>query len=256
MELNLSGKRFLVSGASSGFGKAVATCLIAEGAHVIINARGEEKLLAFQNQFPDQTTALVGDITTDATISELLRMLHQKELHGALINAGGPPAKSVVATEMDDWDDAYERILRWKVKLTKEILPIFEEQGYGRLLFLESASVRQPIENLVLSNSLRMAVVGFVKTLSLEIADKGITANVIAPGYHATDAMERLFIHKSQAQGISTDEAKRDFLSDVKAGHLGDPKQLASLATWLLSPHAAYVTGQTITVDGGLVKGI
>lgn len=256
MELSLDQKLFVVTGATSGFGKAIAESLIKEGAHVIINARGRENLEEFGEQYKNQTTILCGDITTDATISQLTRMLSGKILDGALINAGGPPAKSFISSELADWDHAYQHILRWKVKITKELLGLFQKQNYGRLLFIESASVLQPIDNLVLSNSLRMAVVGFVKTLSQEVADNNITANILAPGYHATPAMERLFIHKSQLLGISPEAAKMEFLTDVKSGELGDPKDLASLAVWLLSPLSKYVTGQTISIDGGLIKGI
>lgn len=256
MDLSLNEKLFVVTGATSGFGKAIAQSLINEGAHVIINARGEEKLNEFANQYNDQTTVLCGDITTDATISKLTRMLSGKVLDGALINAGGPPAKSFISSELSDWDNAYQSILRWKVKITKELLALFQEQNYGRLVFIESASVLQPIDNLVLSNSLRMAVVGFVKTLSQEVATSNITANILAPGYHATPRMENLFVHKSQLLGISPDEAKKEFLTDVKSGQLGDPNDLASLAIWLLSEQSKYVTGQTISIDGGLIKGV
>lgn len=255
MDLNLNGTLFVVTGSTSGFGKAIAEQLINEGAHVIINARGEEKLEALHQKYPDKTTILAGDITTDAVISDLIRKVHGKKLHGIVINAGGPPAKSFINTEITDWDNAYEKLLRWKVKLTQELLEKFQEQEYGRILFIESAAVKQPIENLILSNSLRMAVVGFAKTLSQEVAHQGITCNILAPGYHATPAMERLFANKSLLLGISSDDAKKEFEKETKVGHLGDPEDFGSLAVWLLSPHSRFITGQTISIDGGLVKG-
>lgn len=253
MDLGIKDKLFVVTGATSGFGKSIAKKLIAEGAKVIINARGEEKLLNFQKEFPDSIEIIAGDITTDATISNLLRKIADRPLAGALINAGGPPAKSFIKTELSDWDDAYQRILRWKVKFTKALIPLMEKNSYGRVVYIESASVKQPIENLVLSNSLRLAVVGFVKTLSQEIARSGINLNIIAPGYHATPAMERLFVNKSSLLGISPSEAREDFENETKVGRLGDPDELAGLAVWLLSESSSYVTGQTIAVDGGLV---
>ena len=255
MDLRIKDQLFVVTGSGSGFGRAIAERLILEGAHVIINARGEENLEKLRTKYPDRVESLPGDITTDATISSLLTKLHGKKLHGMVINAGGPPAKSFINTEITDWDDAYEKILRWKVKLTQELLEKFEDQMYGRILYIESASVKQPIENLVLSNSLRLAVVGFVKTLSQEIAHKGITLNILAPGYHATAAMERLFTHKSMLLGITPAEAKSEYIKESRTGMLGDPEDFATLAAWLLSPHASYITGQTISVDGGLVKG-
>ena len=180
----------------------------------------------------------------------------KRDLEGVVINAGGPPASSFMETKLKDWDDAYDNVLRWKVKLTKEIIPVLSKNKYGRLLYIESASVKQPIENLVLSNSLRLAVVGFVKTLSQEIADQGITLNIIAPGYHETPAMDRLFAKKSSLTGISKKAAKAEFEKQTATGKMGEPEDLASLATWLLSPHSKYITGQTISVDGGLIKSI
>ncbi len=255
MDIGVKGKLFVVTGSSSGFGKSIAKQLVLEGAQVIINARGEEKLEALYNEYPDQIEMLSGDITTDKTIADLIRLVGKRILSGIVINAGGPPAKSFINTEITDWDNAYRNILRWKVKLTQELLEKFEEQKYGRILFIESVSVKQPIENLILSNSLRMAVVGFVKTLSQEIAEKGITLNILAPGYHATPAMERLYANKSMLLGISPDEAMNEYIKETKVGHLGNPDDFASLAAWLLSPQSRFITGQTISVDGGLVKG-
>jgi len=256
MDLNLTDKLFIVTGATSGFGRAIAEALIAENAKVIINARSEDKLIAFQKKYPKNIEIIVGDITSDATISKLINSLRARTLSGFVVNAGGPPAMSFVKSNISDWDDAYEQILRWKVKLTKEVLPLFKKNNYGRFVFIESASVKQPIENLVLSNSLRLAVVGFVKTLSNEVADQGITMNIVAPGYHATAAMDRLFANKSETLGITPAEAKKVFEKEILVGQMGDPKDLASLATWLLSPFSKYITGQTISVDGGLVKSV
>jgi 3-oxoacyl-[acyl-carrier protein] reductase len=255
MDLSLKDNLFVVTGATSGFGKAIAVTLVGEGANVIINARGNERLEKFQSEYPDQLEIIPGNITTDAVLSALVRKIGDRKLHGIVINAGGPPAGSFNKTDLKEWDSAYHQLLRWKVKLTQMILPLFEENSYGRMIFIESISVKQPIENLILSNSLRMAVVGFVKTLSQEIADLGITCNILAPGYHATPAMERLFIKKSSLLGINVEEARSEFEKEVLVGKLGDPMEFASLATWLLSEKSGYITGQTISVDGGLNKG-
>jgi len=256
MDLQLQDKLYVVTGATSGFGRAIAESLIAEGAHVIINARRKEKLIEFQNLNPNQIEILCGDITTDATISALVNMVGERQLSGLVVNAGGPPAMSFVKSNISDWDDAYESLLRWKVKLTKELLPVLQKDQSGRIVYIESASVKQPIENLVLSNSLRLAVVGFVKTLSNEVGHTGITMNIIAPGYHNTAAMDRLFINKSETLKISKEAAKQNFEDEILAGKMGDPKDLASLACWLLSPYSKYITGQTISVDGGLIKSV
>lgn len=254
MDLAIKDKLFVVTGSTSGFGQAIAQNLINENAQLIVNARGEEKLKIFKDQYPDQIEYLAGDITSDATISQLIRLIGDRQLHGILINAGGPPASSFISTEMQEWDQAYASVLRWKVKLTKAILPLMTKHSYGRIVYIESASVKQPIENLVLSNSLRLAVVGFVKTLSQEVAATGITLNVVAPGYHNTAAMDRLFKKKSEASGITIDQAKSVFEKQTAVGALGEADNLASLVTWLFSPMSSYITGQTLAVDGGLVS--
>ena len=256
MDLHIKGQLFLIGGATSGFGKATAEVLLAEGANVIAVARGEERLLHLKEIHPEQVEIINGDITLPTTLQQILNLIGDRALHGALINAGGPPAGSFMESQMDLWDEAYRTVLRWKVELTKALIPYFEKQQYGRLLYIESASVKQPIPNLVLSNSLRLAVVGFVKTLSAEIAHQGITLNILAPGYHATPAMNRLLKKKSEIEDITEEEAKAFFAADTEVRRMGEPEEFASLAAWLLSPMAGYLTGQTISVDGGRVKGI
>ncbi len=255
MDLDITKKLFLVTGATSGFGKAITEALLEEGAHIIINARGEEKLIALAKKHPNQIETVAGDITTDETISRVTRCIGERALSGLVINAGGPPAMSFEESDLKDWDKAYASVLRWKVKLTQELLPLLKRENYGRIVYIESVSVKQPITNLVLSNSLRLAVVGFVKTLSAEIASNGVTMNILAPGYHTTPAMERLFAKHSQTQGISKEKAKAKFDKEPPVQRMGEAKELASLAVWLLSPKSGYITGQTISVDGGLVKG-
>jgi 3-oxoacyl-[acyl-carrier protein] reductase len=179
----------------------------------------------------------------------------ERNLAGIVVNAGGPPAKAFLETSLEDWDQAYRQVLRWKVDLTLAFLPFFEKHNYGRYLFIESFSVKQPLPNLVLSNSLRMAVTGFVKTFSDEIASRGITANVLAPGLHMTPALERVILKNSEAEGISREEALDALINSVPVKTTGNVNDFASLAAWLLSPWSSYITGQTISVDGGAVKG-
>jgi len=256
MDLKLKDKLYVVTGATSGFGKAITEKLIAENAKVIINARGEEKLIAFKEKHPQQIEILKGDITSDAAISAMINLIGDRDLSGLVINAGGPPTMSFLETDLTDWDQAYKSILRWKVNLAQQVIPLFQANKYGRMVFIESCSVKQPVKNLVLSNSLRLAVVGFVKTLSHEVADSGITMNILAPGYHATPAMDRLFQKKSEVQGITQAAAKEAFEREIPVGQMGQAEDLASLAVWLLSEDSRYITGQTISVDGGLIKGV
>lgn len=255
MNLAISKQLFIVGGATSGLGKAIANELIKEGAHIIAIARGQEQLLNLQNQAPEQIEILAGDLSKPEVLDQLIALTGERQIQGIVVNAGGPPAKTVLETTLKDWDDAYQLLLRWKVALMQAFIPKMAAAAYGRIVFIESVAVKQPIENLVLSNSLRLAVVGMVKTLSQEIAGSGITLNILGPGSHDTPAVNRLYEKKSAQTGRSFEEVKTAAIRQLPAGMLGNPADFASLAVWLLSPMSRSVTGQTITVDGGTVKG-
>jgi len=256
MELHLKDQLFIVSGATSGFGKAITEQLLMEGVNIIAIARGKEKLEALQKVAPDKVTIVCGDISSDECRQQLMDVKQDKVVHGLVINAGGPPAKTVMETSASDWDDAYRLLLRWKVLLVQQFVPGMIKNKYGRILFIESAAVKQPLENLVLSNSLRAGVVGMVKTLSQEIASTGVTLNVMAPGSHSTPAIDRIYKKKSEQTGIPFEQVRDTAIQQIPVGFLGEACDFASLAVWLLSPSSRFITGQTISVDGGAVKGI
>jgi len=246
---------YVICGASSGFGRAVADKLLTNHKNVLGIARNEEELKKIKATYPESFQYIQGDLSQEETIDSIVSLTADQYINGIFINSGGPPAKKIEETEMNDWDASYRSLLRWKVNLVKQLLPKFKAQQYGRILFLESSSVKQPIENLVLSTSLRSAVVGFAKTLSEEIAQHGITVNVLAPGYHDTNALNRLAAKKRIDNNISEEEVMDQFRKKTKVGKLGNPVYLASLAQWLLSEEAEFITGQTISVDGGIIKG-
>ena len=254
MDLQINQQLFLVGGATSGFGKAIAEALVKEGANIIAVARDGEKLKALQASSSNQIEIIAGDISDSTVISTIIKTIGNRKLHGMVVNAGGPPAKTVLETTLDDWDTAYKSILRWKVEITQALVPAMMAKKYGRILYVESASVKQPLENLVLSNSLRVAVVGMVKTLSQEIAKSGVTLNILGPGSHNTPAINRIYKKKSEQTGLSFEEVKKSAIQQIPVGALGEADDFASLAFWLLSPMSRYITGETITVDGGSVK--
>ncbi|MFY7898631.1 MAG: SDR family oxidoreductase [Chitinophagaceae bacterium] len=255
MELGLANQQFIVSGASSGLGKAIAIALAKEQAKVIAVARGITALKELQDQYPEQITIIEADITQIETIDIIKQIIGNSIIHGIVVNAGGPPAKTALETTLQDWDDAYKNILRWKVALTQAFITKMTKAAYGRIIFIESSSIKQPLENLVLSTSLRLAVVGFVKTLSQEVAANGITLNVLAPGSHNTPAINRIYQKKSEQTGLLETIIREKAIEQIPVKRLGEADDFASLALWLLSKYSGYVTGQTISVDGGAVKG-
>ena len=256
MDLNIHNQRFLVCGASSGFGYATAKTLLREGAYVIAVARREERLKKNYSDFGSQTEIIAGDLTDVKTIETILEKASRNTLHGAFINSGGPPAATPLETKMEQWDKAWQSVMRWKIELALKLVPGFIEQKYGRILFLESKSVKQPIPQLVLSNAFRAGVTGFAKSLATEIAGRGVTVNVLAPGAHDTPAIKRVIEKQSQSKGISYEAAKMEMENSIPVNRMGTPDELASLASWLLSPRSSYVTGQTISHDGGAVSGL
>jgi len=256
MNLELQDKYFIVGGAGDGFGKAITIALANEGAQVLAVSRTEEKLIKLKKRFPSQVTYISGDISSDTVQNKIVESAKKYEVSGVVINAGGPPAGGYTEISIQQWDQAWQQVVRWKINLVNQLMPLFIENGYGRIVCIESVSVKQPVENLILSNALRPAMVGYSKTVAEEVASKGVTINVLAPGFHKTGAIDRLFAKKSELKNISIEEARKEFESEKPVGEMGKPEEFAGIALWLLSPLSRYVTGQTITHDGGTVKGI
>lgn len=256
MDIRIDNKFFIVTGASSGFGEAITRSLIAEGGSVLAIARNPEKLERLHSDCGSRLETLVHDVTSDDFPGALIDRINGRIPSGVVVNAGGPPPGGFFDTSLQSWDKAYNDLVSWKVKTLKMLVPLFMEAGYGRIVLIESVSVKQPVDGLILSNSFRPAVVGMARTLATELSGKGVTINVLAPGYHDTAAMQRLFTRKSSEAGISLDEARQQFVFETGMGKMGDPLDFAQLAIWLLSPSSGFVTGQVISVAGNLVKGI
>jgi len=256
MNLRINNSTFIVCGGTSGFGLTITQQLVTEGAKVIAVARTEEKLRELADAFPDKIKVFQGDITQSKTIKDLFKFTEKTNIDGIVVNAGGPPAMKFVETSLKDWDEAYLKILRWKVELTQMFLPRFLAKQYGRIVYIESSAVKQPIENLILSTSFRLSVTGMVKTISQEFPDKGITFNVLAPGYHYTPAIERLIDKRAKDNKISKKDARKLLEQNIPMQKTGNTENFASLAAWLLSPLSDYVTGQVYVVDGGMVRSI
>jgi 3-oxoacyl-[acyl-carrier protein] reductase len=247
---------FIVLGAGSGFGEAIARHLLAQDHTVIAVARHTESIQSYASAYPASCEVLAADVMELGFGDKLIAFLKNRTPQGIVINASGPPAGGFFDVSPQQWEAAYHNVLHWKVLLLHKIIPIFKSAHYGRVVMIESVSIKQPVPQLILSNALRAGVAGMVRTLADEVADSGITINIMAPGYHDTQAMQRLYNRKAETLSISLEDARAIFTADTGTGTLGTAADFASLAVWLLSPESRYVTGQTISIAGNLVKGI
>ncbi|MEX1212831.1 MAG: SDR family oxidoreductase [Balneolaceae bacterium] len=255
MSTNWTTKRFIVTGASSGFGAAIARRLLAEGAHVLAVARRKEKLDELYGDHP-KADYLAGDVTDPAVLEHVSATASNGMFHGLILNAGGPPTGTPMETTMKQWDEAWKSVMRWKVEWALTLVPLLQKSGYGRVLWIESKSVKEPIPELVLSNAMRAGVVGFAKSLASKVAPDGVTVNVIAPGSHNTPAIERVIKKRSEDLNLSEEKIRAQMEASIPVRRMGEAHELASLACWLLSSESSYVTGQTWSHDGGAISSL
>ncbi|MCP1677122.1 3-oxoacyl-[acyl-carrier protein] reductase [Natronocella acetinitrilica] len=256
MDLQLSDRLFIVCGASDGLGRGICQALLAEGARVLAVGRSPEKLAALAGDSSDRCQTLALDLTADDGPAQVLAALAGKAPSGVVLNAGGPPVGLAAETTGAEWDAAYRLVFRWKAELVTGLLPAMRKATPGRILFVESQGVKQPIPGLAQSNAMRSAVVGYAKTLSQELATTGITVNVLAPGAHDTAALERVTQARQQAWELDRDATRERMQAAIPVGRFGAAEEFGCLAAWLLSPHSGYITGQVISHDGGNIQGL
>jgi 3-oxoacyl-[acyl-carrier protein] reductase len=261
MDLGLKGKRAFVTGASRGLGFAVARTLAAEGCRVAINSRSAEKLNAAAKEIEAESglpvTALAGDVGDSAEIEKMVKNAAAAlgGLDLLVTNAGGPPAGSFESLDEAAWAKAIDLSLLSHVRLMRAALPYLRKSDAASVLTITSYSVKQPIPNLVLSNSIRAATVGLTKTLALELGGEGIRFNSILPGWTKTERVTELMGARAQAQNTSVDEEIAKQMEQSPLGRMAEPQEFANPAVFLLSPAASYITGVMLTVDGGMYKG-
>ena len=262
MELGLKGRRALVTASSRGIGKACALELAREGADLVICARGAEALEAARTEIVGETSvkvvAVPADLSFGAQIEELIGRA-RSELGGIdvlVTNAGGPPSGNFMDFDDEAWMKAVALNLMSVVRLNRAVVPMMREAGGGSIVNLTSISVKEPIKGLVLSNSVRAGVVGLSKTLANELGPDGIRVNVVCPGYTATDRMTELMTARAEREGKSYDEIAAGFYASVPLGEFGEPADIARMVAFLASDAAGYVTGVTVQVDGGAVRGL
>src|SRR6185295_12653075 len=255
MDFGIKGKSAIVTAASSGLGKASAMELAAEGARVMINARDAEKLTRAAEEIRAATRqevlALAGDVTDEGFVRELVaetnRTLGAVDI--LVANAGGPPAGFFDDFSAQDYRDAVELNLITTINLCREAVPHMRERRWGRIVAITSIAAKQPVENLILSNTARAGVLGFMKSLSQQIASDGITVNTICPGYHLTERLKSLSSSIAKNEGVSVEDVYGRWAASTPMKRIGDPKEFAAVVTFLCSERASYLTGTVIQID-------
>ena len=252
----------MVAAASRGLGRAIAEELATEGASLVLAARGEESLRETCGAIEAKTTVDVIGVAADVSIPEDVARFARAgiERFGRIdilvTNAGGPPPGTFDTLTPAMWDEATRLTLNSVLDLTRAVLPGMKERGWGRILNVTSIAAKQPVENLMLSNSLRAAVTGFARTLANEVAPFGITVNNILPGYTRTERVIELAASMSGKKGATTEEAFARWESEIPMRRLGEPREFAALAAFLVSERASYITGSSIAVDGGWIRSL
>jgi 3-oxoacyl-[acyl-carrier protein] reductase len=256
MNLGLENRRALVTGASRGLGRAIALALAAEGAAVTAVARNAERLsqLTTAVSGPGSVTTRVCDLSDPAAIQSLTGVLENQDV--LVLNTGGPPPGTAADTADALWSAQFEAMFLSVVRLTRLALPGMRKRGFGRIIAVVSSGVIQPIPNLAISNAIRLALVGWAKTLATEVAGQGITVNCLAPGRIATDRLAELDQGRAKREAISLDEVERQSRATIPAGRYGESEEFASMAAFLASTRASYMTGGVIRIDGGMIRSV
>jgi 3-oxoacyl-[acyl-carrier protein] reductase len=262
MDLSLNNKVALVTAASRGLGRAVAEELAAEGAQLVICSRSEAKVSTTANEIAEALGAKVLAVAADVSNPEDVKRLTEFAIDRLgridilVTNSGGPPAGPFESFGLEQWEAATRLLLYSSVNLARAVLPGMKERRWGRILNITSIAVKQPVDNLILSNSLRAGVTGFARTLANEVAQFGITVNNIMPGYTRTERVEELAKMMSEKQGITPEEFISRWEQEIPMRRIGEPREFAALAAFLVSERASYITGTSIPVDGGWIKAI
>ncbi|MEN8173117.1 MAG: SDR family oxidoreductase [Chloroflexota bacterium] len=261
MDLELKGKRALVTGASRGLGYATARCLALEGCDVALNSRPGDKLRDAAQTLEDETsvnlTTLPGDLSDPAVPAEVIQGAVDAlgGLDILVTNAGGPPPGGFETFNDTDWQQAVELSLMSHVRLIRAALPYLRQSETASVLTITSISVKQPIPNLVLSNSVRGATIGLTKTLALELGQDGIRFNSILPTWTETERVYELMEARTKLSGTTIEDELRKQAESSPLGRMGTPEEFGKAATFLVSPAASYITGVMLPFDGGMYKG-
>jgi 3-oxoacyl-[acyl-carrier protein] reductase len=262
MDLGLKHRVAIVAASSQGIGKATAEAFAAEGCRVAICARNREALQGvadtIHRQHKVEAYPEAFDVTDAAAVKQFVE--HVVATFGSadicVTNAGGPPAKGFLATTTEEWKKAVDQNFLSTVYFAREVIPYMQKKRWGRIVTITSITTKQPVSDLVLSNAVRAAVVGLVKSLANEFGKDGILVNNVGPGYTATDRLKELAKARSAVSGKTEQEIFDSWAVDASVKRVGEPREVAETIVWLASERASYITGQTLLVDGGAYKGL
>jgi len=262
METGLKDRVAIVAASSQGIGKATALAFASEGAHLALCARGQQPLEAVAREaahrFGVKTFTAAFDVSDDSAVRGFVEAAHREfgRIDVCVTNAGGPPAKPFLSTTMEEWERAWQLNLRSIVSFAQAVLPFMQRQKWGRIVTLTSYTVKQPVPELVLSNSIRAGVMGLVRSLAGQFGPDGVTVNNVGPGFTSTGRAMEIIEKRAAAKGVSVEQAEQDLVKDIPVGRMATPEEVADAIVWLASERAASITGQTLLVDGGSYRGL
>ncbi len=262
MDLGLRDKVALVGGASRGLGRAAARELAAEGCAVVLCSRDAAALGRVAADIGQQTGAdtyaVAANLSDAAAVADVVSAAVARfgRVDVLVTNTGGPPVGPFESHSPEAWRAAVAQNLESVLNLTRGVLPGMKDRGWGRIINVTSIAVKQPVDGLILSNSVRAAVTGFARTLANELAPHGVTVNNVMPGYTRTERLVQLATHNAQARGVDASEAYAQWEREIPMGRLGEPQELAALVAFLASTRAGYITGASIAVDGGWIRSL
>ncbi len=260
MDLGLKNRVALVAASSQGIGLATAQAFAAEGCRVAMCARNAQTLEAAAYKIRDHADVLseAFDVTDPAAVAQFVAAVAKKfgSVDICVTNAGGPPAKGFLAATLEDWDKAIAANFLSTVYFAREVIPHMQKKRWGRIITITSITTKQPVSDLVLSNAVRAAVVGLVKSLANEFGKDGILVNNVGPGFTATDRLKELAKARAASSGKKEQEFFDAWAADAPLKRLGEPREVAETIVWLASERASYITGQTVLADGGMYKGL
>jgi 3-oxoacyl-[acyl-carrier protein] reductase len=262
MDLMLEGKIALVTAASRGLGFATAQALAGEGAHIALCARREGPLQEAARHLAAETGVdvlpIVADVVKAEDVERLVQtsLAHFRRIDALFINTAGPIPGRFLDLSPEDWEAAMQLTIQSAVRLAYAVVPVMRRQGSGSILANTSVTVRQPLDGLTLSNSLRAAVIGLVKTLSIELGPDNIRVNAIAPGWTRTERVDEILRARAEQNITSLEEEAARITTEVPLRRMADPAEFGRAAAFLLSPAASYITGITLLVDGGMAQAV